>query len=276
MNERRESRATDGEPRRGVLVVGHGTRSAGGIAEFRAVVEQLAARLAPLHVEPCFLELAEPTIAAGLERLHARGTEQIVVAPLLLFAAGHAKEDIPAAVAGSPTVTKHGLRWTQAEPLGLHPRIVELSVLRFTEAVAALPEPDPNAPIAADETLLVLVGRGAKDAEAIAEFEKFAALRKSATAAAAAPLGGLEIAYTALAEPLVEALLPRVAAGRHRRIVVQPHLLFTGELIQRLHRQVQEAAVTAPTKQWTTTAHLGSHPLVVEALADRIAAAGER
>lgn len=270
MNQGREAIDDDGEPRRGVLVVGHGTRSAAGIAEFHAVVEQLAARLQPTPVEPCFLELAEPTIAVGLERLHAREAEHIVVAPLLLFAAGHAKHDIPTAVAEAPTIAARGLRWTQSEPLGLHTRIVELSVRRFEEALAAPAAARGDAPPTDDETLLLLVGRGAGDCEAIAEFEKFAALR-----AAARPVGGLKIAYTALAEPLVEAALPQVAAGPFRRIVVQPHLLFTGELLHRLRRQVDAAAATTPAQQWFVTDHLGPHPWVVDALVERIAAAAE-
>lgn len=231
------------------------------------MVEQLTRRLAPTPVEPCFLELAEPTIAGGLQRLHARGAEHVVVAPLLLFAAGHAKEDIPAAVVCSPTAAEHGLLWTQAEPLGLHPRIVELSVLRFEETIAALPDPRAG-PTARYDTLLVLVGRGADDAEALAEMEKFAALRD-----AASPLGGFELAYAALAEPLVDTVLPRVAGGRHERIIVQPHLLFAGELLNRLQRKVETAAAAVPEKQWSLTAHLGPHPWVVEALAERIAAA---
>src|SRR5436190_70542 len=83
----------------GLLLVGHGTRDSAGLAEFRELHRLLVERAGELPVESCFLELAEPNISAGIEALLARGVRQIVVAPLLLFAAGHAKRDIPEGVA---------------------------------------------------------------------------------------------------------------------------------------------------------------------------------
>src|SRR5947207_2415877 len=45
-----DARDGGGEPESGVLVVGHGTRDAAGIAEFHEVVRRLAVRLAPRPV----------------------------------------------------------------------------------------------------------------------------------------------------------------------------------------------------------------------------------
>src|SRR5262245_51578729 len=112
-------------PKSGVLVVGHGTREPAGIVEFHEVVRRLAERLTPLPVEAGFLELAEPTIAEAVDRLASQGVRTLTVAPVILFAAGHAKRDIPEAVAH--VAARHaGLTWRSAEPLGLHPRLVAL------------------------------------------------------------------------------------------------------------------------------------------------------
>src|SRR5688572_8499591 len=146
----------------GVLVVGHGTRDAAGIAEFHDVVRQLAARMAPRPVEAGFLELAEPTIAAAVGRLVDQGVRRLVVAPLVLLAEGHAKRDIPAAVAAAIGGSR-GLTWVQTAPLGRHPQIVELSELRYDEAIADLPA------VAPADTLLIVVGRGSSDPQAAAE-----------------------------------------------------------------------------------------------------------
>ena len=81
----------------GLLLVGHGTRSRQGEGEFLEVAEQVSRRLTGVCVEPACLELTELTIPQGVSRLVERGARQIVVVPLLLFAAGHAKRDIPAA-----------------------------------------------------------------------------------------------------------------------------------------------------------------------------------
>src|SRR5258707_5141020 len=81
----------------GLLLVGHGTRDAAGLDEFAVVVERVRVA-ASEPVEGCFLELARPTIGEGLARLVDRGVRRVTVVPVLLFAAGHAKRDIPAAV----------------------------------------------------------------------------------------------------------------------------------------------------------------------------------
>ena len=82
----------------GYLLVGHGTRREAGQAQFRDVFEQFQQFLAPADASLAFLELAEPDIPAGVEALAQRGVKEIVVVPVLLFAAGHAEEDIPSAV----------------------------------------------------------------------------------------------------------------------------------------------------------------------------------
>src|SRR3954454_17575598 len=79
----------------GVLLVGHGTRSATGIRQFFDIVERAAKVLAPVAVEPAFLELSQPDIDTAIGRLAMRGIERLVTLPLLLFAAEHVKQDIP-------------------------------------------------------------------------------------------------------------------------------------------------------------------------------------
>ena len=84
--------------RRGLLLVGHGTRDDQGRSEFMRTAELVAQRAPHLFVEPCYLELARPAIGEGVQRLADRGAIRLTVSPLLLFRAGHAKCDIPFAV----------------------------------------------------------------------------------------------------------------------------------------------------------------------------------
>ena len=55
--------------RDGLLVVGHGTREELGIGEFLRVVDDLARRFPHVPIEPCFLELAQPSIADAIGKL---------------------------------------------------------------------------------------------------------------------------------------------------------------------------------------------------------------
>ena len=59
------------------------------------MVEALRPRLAPLPVEHGYLEFARPVLRDGLDALREKGVDRILAIPAMLFAAGHAKNDIP-------------------------------------------------------------------------------------------------------------------------------------------------------------------------------------
>ena len=87
-----------------MLIVGHGTRSDAGVAEFGRLVGQVRARTAGRvpAVDGGFIELSRPSVAGAITRLARPGTGgpgPIVAVPLVLTAAGHGKGDIPAALA---------------------------------------------------------------------------------------------------------------------------------------------------------------------------------
>src|SRR5262245_11520322 len=109
----------------GLLLVGHGTRDAAGQEEFLKLASLVSGRRSALIVEPCYLEFAGPTIAQGVDRAVARGAHRLTVAPILLFAAGHAKQDIPAAVMNA--AARHaGLTVRQLDPLECDDKLLAL------------------------------------------------------------------------------------------------------------------------------------------------------
>jgi sirohydrochlorin ferrochelatase len=245
------------EHRSALLLVGHGTRETAGVAQMLDLARQLAARLPETIVEPCFLELAEPTIGEGMDRCVDRGAHEIVVSPLLLFAAGHAKRDIPQAVAAA--AARHaGLAVRQSPHLGCHRRLLELSALRFAEAVGQLSADE------AARTLLVMVGRGSRDPAATSEMAAFSRLRFEHER-----LGWLETCFIAMARPSLDEALAVVAAMPFERIVIQPHLLFAGELSARVRDATEQAAIQWPERQWIAAAPLGPHPLLIQAVIEQ-------
>jgi sirohydrochlorin cobaltochelatase len=219
-----------------LLLIGHGTRNAAGTGQFLALAAYVAAQLAPVRVEPAFLELAEPTIEQAIERLAVAGVRQVVVVPLLLFAAGHAKRDIPAAIAAA--AARRGMTTIQTEPLACEAQILKLSHLRYEEAITE------KAAVLPEETCLLLVGRGSKDDSATAAMHEFARLRQEREGTA------VEVAFLAMAEPPLADQLSRLAASGYRRIVVQPHLLFQGELASSLAEQVAVVAARNSLQGW--------------------------
>ena len=274
----------------GVLLVGHGTRDATGRSEFLETTKHVAQQVTSV-VEPCFLELASPTMDDALRRLDDRGCRQVVACPLLLFAAGHAKQDIPHVLRkmapGHVTIR-------QTRHLGCDSRLVELSALRYQETLAgrqsyscrsALPgrqkrpgkavlqsrnlETDEALAVQANRqespTLVIMVGRGSHDAGATAEMHEFVRLRSAAT-----PADRIECCFLAMASPRLESVLERVVETEFDRVVVQPHLLFHGELISRIKTLVEKVAQETKNIRWFVTGHLGPHPLLVDTIVDRI------
>ena len=251
------SQSTDRRQPAGLLLVGHGTRNRQGQEEFLQTAEMVADRLAPVIVGPCFLELAEPDISTGIAGMFAVGVRSIVVSPLLLFTAGHARHDIPMAVQAA-AASYDGLDIRQSDALGCHEAMLRLSVERSQQALADQPA------VPAGETSLVLVGRGSRDASATAEMHRFAKLRGGTSAA-----GSIDVGFMAMAAPTVAEALIRAAERSARRIVVQPHLLFRGDLLARLDREVAAARKQFLDRQWLITPHLGPAPLLVDAIVER-------
>lgn len=251
-------------PGTGVLVVGHGTADAVGAAETRQVAESVAQLLQATPVQLGFLEVIGPTIADGLARLAEAGCRDVVAAPLLLFAAGHAKRDVPEAITAAAAV--HGLRVVQADPLGCHPAILKLSGRRRREAVAGA------AALLASETAIVFIGRGSSDPSAGLQLEGFAAASLDGTEQP----GHLGLGFVAAARPTLREALDEAAdpsRGELRRILVQPHLLFRGHVEDQVTAAVREARERFPHLEWVQVGRLGPDPLVAEALVDRVVTA---
>jgi sirohydrochlorin ferrochelatase len=238
----------------GWLVVGHGTRDARGIDEFHQAAEAIAERCRPEPVEPCFLELAEPAISEAVPALVRRGARRLVVSPLLLFGAGHVKRDIPRAVAAALRKQAE-VTVCYAPPIECHEAIVALSAKRYRQAIAGL-IPTPEA-----RTVLVLVGRGSHDAQATAEMLRFARRR-----AQHGSLAEVATCFCAMAHPPLEETLSRVAALDVARIVVQPHLLFRGELLAAIGARVDDWRARDSSREWVVTAHLGPDPALTDAV----------
>jgi sirohydrochlorin cobaltochelatase len=248
---------------RGVLVVGHGTADPVGAAETRAVAAGVATLLPDVPVELGFLEVIGPSIGESLTRLAARGCREVVAAPLLLFAAGHAKRDIPSAVAAAAAGL--GIAVRQADPFGLDADIVALAARRRRQAGAALP------PCA--ETTLVVIGRGSSDPDAVPQLQSFVAATLETEAVS--PPQRLVLGFVAAARPSVPESLAAAAdpeAGSVRRILVQPHLLFRGHVEEQVTAAVRSARASWPEIEWLQAPRLGPDALVSRAVV-RLAAA---
>lgn len=247
-----------GQKSTGVLLIGHGTRNESGTAEFFRLRDELAAQMPSTPVQAALLEFQEPTIDAGWSMLVEQGVEHIHVAPLLLFAAGHAKQDIPSAIKESQKQTPE-ITYDQCRPLSRHSGILKLVMSRVESCVAQLDT-------ARERTALVMVGRGSYDPCARSDMLILSHLIEHRS-----HFGCVRTAFYAMSEPKLPDVLEEIAnQDLFDAVVIQPHLLFEGRLYQAIAKQVENASEKHPNLKWKISNYLGPHHQVARAIQTRI------
>jgi sirohydrochlorin cobaltochelatase len=245
------------KPTTGLLLIGHGTRDLAGQRECQIIMAKVEAAVAPQPVEAGYLELTEPTVGEALKRLADRGAREVRVVPLLLFEAGHAKSDVPAAIR-QVAADLYETVVDIAPPFELHDHIVSLSERRFQEALAQRP------PLPVETIYWLLVGRGSSDSTATRSLSQFAAMR-----ARRSSLSRFGHCYVAAARPALAEGLATAASFDVKRVVVQPHLLFRGAVLNDIAAAVCNWQSKRPDIDWVTVSHLGPEQEVVNAVLDR-------
>jgi sirohydrochlorin ferrochelatase len=241
-----------------LLIVGHGSRSAAGVAEYWDLARVVTEAAPELDVGCGFIELAAPDLGTAVDRLVERGAASVVAVPLVLLGAGHMKDDGPAALHRGRH--RHpGVQFAYARHLGLHPLVLAVAEDRIREAVG---DGDPT------QTAVVLVSRGSSDPDANADLYKAARLLWDSRG-----LAMVEPAFVSLAQPSVPAALERCRLLGAARIVVVPYFLFTGILVDRIADQVSGWAAAHPGVHARPGPHLGADPRIARLVLERYAEA---
>lgn len=237
-----------------LLLVGHGTRDEAGADAFRSFVAQLGAAHPELPVGGGFIELSPPPLADSVAAMVGAGVRDFAAVPLVLVSAGHAKGDIPAALAREER--RHpGTSYAYGRPLGPHPGLLAILERRIDEALAGADR--------AGATVL-LVGRGSTDPDANAEVVKVARLLWEGRGYA-----GVETAFVSLAEPSVPAGLERCRLLGARTVVVLPYFLFTGVLPDRVREQAAVWAAGHDGVEVRCAEVIGPEPELAELVMER-------
>lgn len=235
-----------------LVAVAHGSRDPRSAATIAALVDVVRARAPGLDVRTAFLDLSAPRLPDVLAALHGAGHRDVVVVPLLLGTAYHARVDLPSMVAEA-TARLPRLAVSVADVLGPDPRLPELALRRLVAAGARPGDPALG---------VVLAGAGSSHPPANRAV--------STVAASWASLGwaGAEAAFASTARPDVPAAVAALRARGARRIAVASWFLAPGRLPDRvtaLARSADPAAIVADP--------LGADPSLAELVLDRYDAA---
>ncbi|WP_308915946.1 sirohydrochlorin chelatase [Jannaschia sp. LMIT008] len=247
--------------RTGLMICGHGSRSQSAVDEFATLATKLPAHLPDdWAVEYGYLEFADPVIRDGLDRLRDAGCDRILAIPGMLFAAMHAKNDIPTVL--NSYAAEHGLDVSYGRELGVDPKMLAAAAGRVRDAIAAADA--AYGPVPLHDTCLVVIGRGASDPDANGNVAKIARMLHEGLGT-----GWLEVGYSGVTFPLVEPCLQHAAKLGYRRVVVFPYFLFSGILIDRIYGFTDRVAAAHPDIAFVKAGYLGDHPQVLETFAER-------
>ena len=244
----------------GVMICGHGSRDQSAVDEFAAVAHKLRDRLSDRYdVDYGYLEFANPIIKNGLDGLRERGVTEVLAVPGMLFAAGHAKNDIPSVL--NTYMAQTGLNIRYGRELGIDTRMIHAAGDRVEEAVAAAGDH-----VSGEDTLLMVVGRGSSDPDANSNVSKVMRLLWEGKG-----FGWGEVCYSGVTFPLVEPGLRHAAKLGYKRIVVFPYFLFTGVLVRRIYDYTDIVAKDFPGIEFVKAPYLNDHEMVLRTFEGRIA-----
>ena len=250
--------AETGNERLGVLICGHGSRNRLAVEEFAQMVEALRPKMAPMPVEHGYLEFARPILRDGREALRQKGVTRVLAIPAMLFAAGHAKNDIPSVL--NTYTAETGLPIDYGRELGVDRLMVAAAGARVKEC---LEQAHSDVPVS--ETLLVVVGRGSSDPDANSNVSKVTRMLVEGFG-----FGWGETVFSGVTFPLVEPGLRHVVKLGFKRIVVVPYFLFTGVLVSRIRQHTALVANDHPEVEFLAAGYLGDHPMVVNTFRERV------
>jgi sirohydrochlorin ferrochelatase len=217
-----------------LVALAHGSRDPRSAATIKTLCAEVRSMRPDLRIEPAFLELSKPSFLTVVDRLVRAGYDEIVVVPLLLTQAYHARVDVPAAIAAAEA--RHAnLKVRASSILGLETAFLEVLDRRLRAALKDARVRELDA--------LVLAAAGSSDAlanQAVARLARLWGTRHKLPTVAA---------YASAAPPATGEAVRQFRAEGRRHIAVGSMFLAPGTLPDRAAELALEAgavAVSAP------------------------------
>lgn len=246
-----------------ILFVGHGSRDVEAVDEFYQLAAHFRQRFPERLVETGFLEFVRPIIAEGVAKLVARGATHIQAIPGMLMAGGHAKNDIPSEL--NALQQEYGVTIEYGAELGVNARMLQAAQARIEEAEVTMQQRIAGE-YSRKDTLLVVVGRGASDADANSNICKITRFLEEGMG-----FGWATTAYSGVTTPLLPDCLARAHGLGFKQVIVFPYFLFTGRLVKKIYAWADAYAAAHPQVTVVNAPYLNDHPRVIDTFAEKLA-----
>ncbi len=236
-----------------LLLIAHGTRDPRGAEEMEVLVAHVRDRLAAPVAHAWLEDFAEPGVEAAVAALVEGGADRVVSVPLLHLGAGHAKTDVPGALAEARSAHP-GLAFSHGRVLGLHSGLFALARRR----VDAVSPPGGRA-----GEVRVGAAAGAPAPDANGDLAKAARFLAEGTGHRWA-----EHCFAGVTWPKPAAVLRRVAAAGGSKVILFSWSLLAGLLEQRVAEAADEVARETGLEM-VDAGRFGPDPAVADVVLDR-------
>lgn len=224
-----------------LIALAHGSRDPRSAETITALVDEVKSLRPDLRIEAAFLELSKPSFATVVRKLVRAGHDEIVVVPLLLTEAYHAKVDVPQILAEAQA-EHEGLRIGATSVLGLEACFLKILDERMRTALKQARVRELDA--------LVLAGAGSSDSlanQAVARLARVWGTHHKLPVTAA---------FASAAPPAAGEAVRAFRAEGKRHVAVASLFLAPGLLPDRVRELALEAGAVAVSDP------LGAHPEV--------------
>ncbi|MEY8204124.1 MAG: sirohydrochlorin chelatase [Bermanella sp.] len=252
----------DAQAKPAILFAGHGSRDVDAVREFYQLAEHFQQRFPDRIVETGFLEFVRPVIGEAVEKLKAQGVSHIQAIPGMLMAGGHAKNDIPSEL--NALQQQHNVNIEYGSELGVNAKMVQAAQDRIMEGEQVLKDQIGES-YKREETLLVVVGRGASDADANSNICKITRILEEGMG-----FGWATTCYSGVTTPLVPDCLNRAHGLGFKQVIVFPYFLFTGRLVKKIYSWVDDYAAAHPEVAVVKAPYLNDHPKVIDTFVEKL------
>jgi sirohydrochlorin cobaltochelatase len=242
-----------------IVICGHGSRHDNMLAEFRNFIRKIKIQFPKNPLSHGFLEISDPNIETTLKKVIKTGAKKILVIPVMLFAAGHIKKDIPNLIRKSLTKNSK-IEVKIAREIGIDKKLLKVAKQKIEKTLQTSPHI-----ISERETMLMVIGRGTslkKVNEKIVNISR--SLKKQMK------FSENKTSFVGVATPDFKTSLTESAKKKFKRIVIFPYLLFTGTLLNRIHAITGKISQQFPETEFLISSCFKDHPLVIKSFTERI------
>ncbi|WP_338447799.1 sirohydrochlorin chelatase [Niallia oryzisoli] len=236
-----------------IIYICHGSRVKQAVDEAVGFIHKVMQKVDSPIQEIGFLELAEPSIAESFERCVKQGATTIIVVPILLLTAAHAKEDIPEELANLQARFPN-IKVKLGSPIGVHNKMIDILMERIA---------DTSVPVK-ENAMVLLVGRGSSDPDVKRDLTMIGKLLEQKSV-----MKRVEVCFLSAAEPSFEQGIERTKLIEAEQVFVIPYLFFTGILMKKIEKIISKKNMGQGPK-YILCEYLGYHPIIEDILYEQI------